>query len=32
MFAAMQASVTVMALAVAVVCASIAVDIWTRRR
>ena len=32
MFAAMQASMTVMAFAVAVVCASIAADIWTRRR
>ncbi len=32
MFAAMQACMMVMAIAVALLCASVAVDIWNRRR
>lgn len=32
MFAAMQACMSIMAVAVAVLCASIASDIWSRRR
>ena len=31
MFAAMQASITILAIAVALLCASVAVDIWMRR-
>jgi hypothetical protein len=32
MFAAMQASMMVMAIAMAVLCVSMAIDIWNRRR
>ena len=32
MFAAMQASISILAIAVAVLCASVAADIWGRRR